>query len=66
MQHINKKSCKCSVNKPPADRGSLSLVYTCTVNGISDGTSEMIVNDMEPSDSTALPVSFSNCTTAKK
>ena len=32
----------------------VSLVHTCTVNGVADGTDEMIVNDIEPSDSSAL------------
>ena len=29
-------------------------MHTCTVNGLADGTDETMVNDIEPSDSTAL------------
>ena len=50
-------------NKPSAETGSLSFVQTCTVNGLSDVTSDMTVNSMAPSDSTALLVSFRNLTT---
>ena len=41
----------------------MSLVHTCTENGISDIDDETRVNDIEPSDSIALLVSFRNWTT---
>ena len=41
-------------NKPSADEGLVSLVHTCTENGVSDVTNEMIVKGIEPLDSTAL------------
>ena len=50
-------------NKPSADTGSVSLVHTCTVNGLSDVTSDMTVNSVESSDSTALQVVSRNLTT---
>ena len=40
----------------------MSLVHTCTENGISDIDDETRVNDIEPSDSIALLVSFRNWT----
>ena len=40
----------------------MSLVHTCTENGISDVDDETRVNDIEPSDSIALLVSFRNWT----
>ena len=47
-------------NKPSADGKIISLVYTCTENGLSDGTSEMTVNDITPSSSNALIEFFRN------
>ena len=41
-------------DKPSADWGTIFLVHTCTENGLSVWTSEMTVNDIVPSDSTAL------------
>ena len=40
----------------------MSLVHTCTENGISDIDDETRVNDIKPSDSIALLVSFRNWT----
>ena len=51
------------IDKPSAETGSLSLVHTCTVNGLSDVTSDMTVNSMESSDSSALLVPSRNLTT---
>ena len=50
-------------SKPSADWGTISLVNTCTENGLSDGTSDMIVNDTKPSASTTLLALFKNWTT---
>ena len=49
-----------SFNEPSADRGTISLVHTCTVNGLSDVADEMMVSDIEPSDSNTLLTSFEN------
>ena len=49
-------------NKPSADWGTMSLVHTCTENGLSDGTSEMTVNNITPLSSNVLLMLFRNCT----
>ena len=38
-------------------------MHTCTENGVSDVTSEMTVNSMEPADSSAELALFKNLTT---
>jgi len=52
-------------NKPSAETGSLSLIDTTTLNGLSDATRDMTVNSMAPSDSTALLVPSRNLITLK-
>ena len=55
--------CMYNCNKPWAETGTESLVHTCTVNGLSDSTSDMTVNNIEPSDSSALLVLSRKLTT---
>jgi len=52
-------------NKPSAEIGSVSLVHTCTVNGLSDVPSDMTVKSMEPTDSSALRLPSKNLTTER-
>ena len=40
-------------------------MHTCTINGVADGTDEMMVNDIEPSDSSALLEPVRKLTTTK-
>jgi len=47
-------------NKPSADRGLISLVHACTENGLSDGISEITVNDIKPLDSNEVLMLFRN------
>ena len=59
---INDITSSYNSDKPSADGGSMSLVNTCTENGVSAGADETRVNDIKPSDSTALLASFRNRT----